>query len=297
MTKRRMKTSLAPFARAVLLALGLATAPPAAAHDFWLEPSSYRPAAGQPLTVGLREGHGEGATVARIEDRIVRFELHGVAGRRPIAGIDGGVPAGLLPAATLAGLGGGPAWIVYRNTPARYELPADRFESYLASQGLTAAIESRRARGETGRPGRERFSRCAKTLIELPGGRGPAAAERELVTRPLGLPLEIVPEAGAVFPADKVTVRVLFRGAPLGGARLEARRRDGTEESTAVTTGADGRARLSLPAPERWLLTVVHIERLPDGATSGDGVEWESWWASLAFSRRSTASGGEEPAR
>lgn len=249
---------------------GIFAAGPVAAHDFWLEPSTYRGEPGRPLTLSFREGHGEGEPLPRNARRLVRFTLHGPGGSADVPGVDGVHPAGLLPS-----LEEGLYVAGYLNTPAPHHLPAGRFEAYLRAEGLERIAALRARRDESEAPGRERFYRCAKTLFAVGRGGG------ESFTRRLGLPLELVPEADPyrLAPGGTLPVRLWFRGEPLAGARVVARPRDGAGEPASARTDARGRAVFPLAQAGRWVVKAVHMAEAPPEAE----VDWESWWASLTF--------------
>lgn len=255
---------------------------PARGHDFWVEPSSYRVTSGQRVSLALREGHGEGLPLPRQDSRIVRFEAYGPDGRVEVPGVDRVDPAGFLPAPADGG------WmVVYENTPASYELPAERFESYLEQEGLERASELRAAAGESGEPGREQFSRCAKTLLAV--GALPARWGSPDWSQPIGMALELVPDANPyrLAAGGQLGVRLLFAGQPLAGALVRAVPRDA--EGAATFEGrsdAEGRVRFPLAAAGRWVVKAVHMERLQptsSGEEGESGAFWRSWWASLTF--------------
>ena len=274
---------------------------PAEAHDFWLEPSSYEVEAEEPVTFSLREGHGAGNPLPRNEGRIVRFELLGPEGALPIRGADRMQPAGAvrkLPPGAYAA--------VYANTPARSELPGPRFESYLEEKGLQDAARQRREEGTTGEPGKERFYRCAKTLLTV--GDGGDESSHATASTPAGLTLELVPAKAPseLAPGETLSVELLFRGQPLPGAKVTAfggQATHGSPSGEPLTLTTDAGGRISLPLEGgRWRLQAVHMEALngealngeaPEGsedhesdrgkAPSASDLDWQSWWASLTF--------------
>ena len=68
--------------------------------------------------------------------------------------------------------------------------------------------------------GSERYSRCAKSIVQVgPAGAGP----QNQVSKPVGLPLEIVPEANpyGVPRSANLPVRVIYAGRPLAGALVK----------------------------------------------------------------------------
>lgn len=259
--------------RSVCLAL-LLQAAALKAHDFWIEPSSFRPAAGERIAVHLRVGEGfRGDPVPRNPGRIERFAAVGAAGEFPLAGVPGTDPAGI------AALPAPGVWLlVYDSNHSSVELEGAKFESYLKEEGLERISRMRGERGQTAAPGREIYSRNAKALIVA--GNGSAAG----YDRVLGLDFELVPEASpADLPADvedtELPVILLFRGKPLAGALIVAIPREAPEAKVSARTDAGGRVRLRLDRAGDWLVKAVHMEPAP----AESGADWESFWASLTF--------------
>jgi uncharacterized GH25 family protein len=255
--------------RPALAAAAFLAAAATCAHDFWIEPSTFRPAAGEAVSVGLRVGERfRGDGVARSAERIERFILRSPAGQREIPGEEGADPAGQASVP-----GPGLATIGYRSRNARVDLPAEKFEQYLREEGLEKAIALRARRGESAKPSRELFSRCAKSLLAAGGS---IAGE----DAPLGFTFELVSErnpyasrAGEGFP-----FRVLLRGKPAAGVLVAALRRDAPQTPLTARSDAGGRVTFRLPAAGMWLVKAVHIEPL-----AARDAEWESFWASLTF--------------
>ncbi|HVS12174.1 MAG TPA: DUF4198 domain-containing protein, partial [Planctomycetota bacterium] len=226
---------------------------PLAAHEFWIVPSTFEPAEGELLRIGLEVGDlARGDAVPRDSARIVRFALLGPGGERPVVGLDGRLPAGA------ARVGSPGLWAIgYESRPAFVELAADPFEAYLREKGLERVIALRAERGESGAAGRELFSRCAKSLVRAGGSA--AAGGRD---RGIGLALELMAERdpfglgreGAGMESLPVSLR--YRGEPLPGALVAAYDLDapGEEAAVEVRTDGEGRAVLRLPRPGRWMI-------------------------------------------
>jgi uncharacterized GH25 family protein len=254
----------------IIFALGAA----AAAHDFWIEPSTYSVRAGEPVRIHLKVGESfKGEPVARNESRIDEFIAVGPSGPVKVIGRDGMDPAGFVRPDD-PGL-----WLVaYRSKPAPLELSASAFEQYLREEGLERVIDERKARNESTSPGRERFSRSVKSLIRV--GSSPSAG----YDRVLGMTLELVPEADPQGTAGaRLPVRLLHEGRPLEGALVVAMRRssDAGGEGEIVSrsrTDADGRIVVPLTSGI-WLLKAVHMGR----AKAGSAAEWDSVWTALTF--------------
>jgi len=245
-----------------LILLGL-LATPAAAHDFWIEPSSFRPAPGERVAVRLRVGENlKGDPVPRNPGRIERFAAVGQAGETEVVGIAGSDPAGWASPAEP-----GLHWLVFDSNHASVEQTGPKFDSYLEEEGLER-IKGLRKAGDG--PVKEIYSRCAKSLIRV--GDSSLGYDREL-----GLELELVPEKNpyALKPGEALPVRLLYQGKPLDGALVVGLAADA--KISARTAG--GRASLVLDRPGLWLIKAVHMIPAPKGS----GAEWESLWASLTF--------------
>jgi uncharacterized GH25 family protein len=259
--------------RVARLALGLALLGAAglAAHDMWIEPSGYEPAAGTRIAVRLRIGQlFQGDPFPRDPQLLVRFAMVGNGGEAPIPGVAGTDPAGFL-------VTGPPGLyqLVYASRAAEVELDAARFEKYLAEEGLERISAWRARAGKTAAPVKELYSRCAKSLIAV-GGDGGSGYDRVL-----GLTLELIPEKNpyALAAGEQLPVRLLYRGAPLAGAKVAAVPRDQPSRQVAARTDAQGRVRLPLGGSGVWLVKAVHMIAAPPGS----GADWQSFWASLTF--------------
>jgi len=250
--------------------LAVLNTPSLHAHDFWIEPSAYRVEVGTALDVRLRVGEGyRGEPVARNPARIRRFVLSGPAGEETIPGAAGAEPAGSVRVNT-AGL----FVLGYHSRPSSISLKAEKFEAYLAEEGLERIIALRAERRESAQPGCEIYSRCAKALVV--SGK-PSAGGHD---RQLGLPLELIPEENPYASAGGgLPVRILFHERPLEGALIVALPREEPGMKLAARSDRDGRVVLDLAAGRIWLVKTVHMVPAP----ADSGADWESLWASLTF--------------
>jgi len=238
------------------------------AHDFWIEPSTFHPAAGMTVAVGLRVGQNfVGDPVPRSSPYIERFVVKQGTVEEPINGVDSTDPAGWFTAN-----GRVPAVIAYRSKPSRVEQPAAKFEDYLRQQGLERIVALRAQRGERGKPGTEIFSRCAKAI--LTGERASIA-----VTQPVGLRYEIVPSADPTFGGAPFRGRVVYERTPAAGMLVEAIFLKQPSIRLAARSDAAGAFSFALPRAGVWLIKSVQMIGAPRGADA----EWESLWASLTF--------------
>ncbi|TWT43612.1 Nickel uptake substrate-specific transmembrane region [Phycisphaerae bacterium RAS1] len=264
MTSRRTTARTTAFFSA-MVSLSCA----ARAHDFWIEPSSFRPAGGEAIRIALRVGEQfDGEAVKRNDEKIERFVILGPEGEKPVAGRDGADPAGLARCDKPGGY-----VVLYRSRRSSIELEAAKFESYLREEGLEAIIAQRAAAGQSDKPGREVYSRCAKALIRV--GDGPQADRRA------GLPLELIALDAASKAGAGASFELLYDGKPLAGARVCALRKGAGDQELSVRTDAAGRVEFKLDQPGVWLIKAVHMTRAPADANA----DWESLWATLTFEK------------
>ena len=230
---------------ALPLLIGLGIAPEGHAHEFWVQPSEFQIAPGAALSVELQVGDGPMRQRSPIPlHRITRFDAIGPRG----GPID--VRAGL--AAT-----------------AKHDVTFDTSGIYV----LTLTTDNRAYSH------RERYGRAAKSIVQV----GVASEQSQAhVTKPLGLPLEIVP---VVSPYSEprptsLPVRIVYEGYALPGVYLKLY--DLEQDLAPVDmrrTDHSGLATFPMPASGSWLVSVVWTKRLENSPDA----DFETIFASLTF--------------
>lgn len=263
--------------RIACVAFALVSAASAIAHDFWIAPTRFRPAVDTLIGLHLQVGHlPKGDPFPRSDARIEKFIVVEPSGAvKDVLGKEAATPAGII-RVTEAGL-----YVVgYRSRPTPITMEADKFEEYLREEGLDRIIADRATRGESGRAGREVFSRSAKTIISSgdmasTGGTG--------FDRVLGFRMEVVAEANpyTLGAGDEFPVRLVFDGAPLEGVEVHAACVEAPEAVVRSRTDKDGRVRVRLTRDGHWLLNSVHMVR-----SESKDADWESIWSSLTFATK-----------
>jgi hypothetical protein len=255
--------------RAIALFTCILAAPLLHAHDFWIEPSTFRPAVGQNVGAALRVGQDFlGDPVPRSNQLFETFTVRDAAQERDVIGFENRDPAGIVPIEKP-----GLAIIGYRSKGNPLELPAEKFEEFLKNEGLERIIALRASRGESRKPDRERFYRFAKAMLVT----GSATAG---FGRGFGYRFEIIPETNPMAAAP-LRVRVLLEGKPRAGALVMAIHRDDPAARVSARSDAAGRVTLALPKGGVWLVKSVEMMPAPKGAD----YDWEGLWASLTFER------------
>lgn len=261
--------------RSVPLLLAL-VASPVLAHDFWLQPARFQVAPHAPFAATFLVGHGALRDRWGNSDRIVM--LSDFFGGRQVdlrRNLRSGGDADLVTRFSAVGL----HVLGMQSNYAFSKLPAVRFNDYVKEEGLVSIAAARRRLGKTGAAGRERYSRRAKSLIQV--GRQ-TAANQQMATRPIGLTLEIVPDRNpyALDASRILPVHVLYKGRRLANASVKLTNLANDEKPIAVAvTDRAGRARFRIPARGNWLINVVWGEPVANDAR----VDFDTTFSSLTF--------------
>jgi uncharacterized GH25 family protein len=230
------------------------------AHDYWLEPESFR--ARPEETVALRLFVGEKLTSEgeRPFQKKPTLTFQMISAKKTVDPI----PAGnedKAPVARLLPKDEGTYLIALERGAHFIKLDAKKFNDYLAEEGLDSILEERRKAGEEKSEGRERYRRFLKSLIQVGDRR------EDTFKKIIGQKLEIVPQANPydLKPGDALPVLLLFEGKPMAGVRIESHCRGDDKVTTrAAITGKDGIASVKLDRAETWLIRLVHMRRCAD---------------------------------
>lgn len=254
--------------RPLVALVGLVTAAlPAAAHDFWIEPATFRPAVGEQVALRHRVGdHFRGDSLARNPQLLLRFVALDREGEVEVPGVGGIDPAGIVtirqPGTTV---------VAYESRGSVAELDTAAMERYVDEEGIASQLPAGWRREGTVR---DRFARSVKSLL-VAGGDSAGHA------RVAGLPLELVPlDDPARWGADgALRLRLLHRGVAAPGVRVTAISRLDPQIRITATTDAEGAVALAPGSPGDWLVKAVRI--VP--AEAATGADYESLWTSLTF--------------
>lgn len=271
--------------------------PVANAHDSWLVPATNQVGGDDAVRVALVTGDvfpiSDHATA---KDRVAEWVVaraaeplpHGIR-RVPVSGI--AVEEKELRCFAPVVQPG--TSIIALALKAKYiELEAAKFEEYLREEHADAAIELRRSRGETDKPGRELYTKFAKTFVQVSHSTLPCFWHS-----PVGHRLEIIPAFDPVQmrAGMEMKVRVRLDGEPAVGLWVSGGHENLPPHTYATTarTNAEGEANIALTKSGLWFLRTHVIRRRPepdrqraaDETPEGPDAtaDWESFWASITF--------------
>ncbi len=247
------------------------------AHDLYLLPAKFHVQKGVTLRVAFHNGDTFPASeVAPKASRLLEPTITGSAGTVAIRNLKEEGKETLGEATVNAA---GTFIVSVRTAPNFIELEAKKFEEYLKEEGLDQVLAWRKEHGEASRPGRERYSKYAKSVVQ-------SGSSDAFFRHQMNFPIEIVPLADpyAIKAGSALTVQVLFRGKPAQGMQMEAAWADGAESKTVIAgrTDSEGRIDVAIPSKGLWRLHTLKMERCADQKAA----EWESFWASLTFEIR-----------
>ncbi len=244
------------------------------AHDLYLLPDLFHPSKGTILKIAFHNGDSfpESEAAPKVE-RLLEAQISGQSGKSPIENMR---VAGkeTLGAAQVFGQGN---FLLSVHTVSNFiELAPDKFLSYLKEEGLVEVVDWRSRHSEMGKPGRERYTKFAKSLV-LSG------AADDFYKHSLGFPIEIIPlsDPSTVHAGGSLPVRVVFHGKPAAALQVEAAWASGDQRKTVVIgrTGVDGSIVVPITHAGKWRLHSLKMMRCAEPAVA----DWESSWASLTF--------------
>ena len=259
---------------AMLCATNVATA-----HDFWIEPATFRPAPGAKTPLTMHVGNDfKGESVIFNAEYFNRYIVAGPDGERKVEGELGDDPAGRVATAK-------PGIYAAIYDSKKFDVTFDdfnKFQDYLKEEGLERQLAFAKARGAS--KVTEMYSRCAKTLLlvgQASAAASTAAPAGQSFDRYFKCALELVAENNpyTMKPNGELRLQLLFREKPVEGVLVAAFNKADPTTKLNARTDKDGRVTFALPRNGVWLVKAVHMVVAPR-LIRGD---WESFWASLTF--------------
>ena len=262
----------------VLTALGMLSATDrAVAHEYWFEPESFFVKTGEMQAVHLYVGDGFAKDRQERPFQPAHTPAFHEISKAGVRDLVAGKADGTLPVHTFSALKSGNYLLAMERDWFSIQLEARKFEDYLREEGMEYIIAERRARGESEREGRERYSRYIKALLQV----GDTRDDTYAVVR--GMRLEIIPLQNpyARRIGDTLAFQVRFEGKPLPRSAVFADTPAGTTQK--LTTDERGQAVMKITGPGLWLIRLVHMQRCKSDCAKAD---WESFWGAYSFGAR-----------
>jgi hypothetical protein len=260
----------------LVAALAICAGSAATAHSFWLEPTVHTVDPGERVAVAFRVGDGADVSDwALYWERVAALRLYGPEGVIDQLGAIRATGPGERGGAVFLAPAPGSYVLGFESNPSFSDLGAAAFNDYVDHEGLTAIAAHRLATGATQANGTENYARRAKALIQV------GAPRTANVTRPIGQTLEIVPLANplGMKAGDMLEVQLLWRGAPLPGARIAVVRPAADHATEVIVTDTAGKARFALKHGSRYLLSSVWGVPAPND----NRAAYQTIFASLTF--------------
>ena len=243
------------------------------AHDFWLVPKKFKIAPGDSLTILANTGMDFPNSLSAVTpDRIDQFKLVWESTKENITEF---AMHGNSLAANCSSEKSGTFVIAASLKPKEIKLTGKEFNEYLLADGLPNIYELRKKEGILDKDAVEYYSKYPKTIIQV------GNKIDDSPTKPIGLPIEIVPMVNPyeLKKGDELEVLVLYQGIPLPNAEI-AWSYPGRGEEFAGSTKTDEKGQASIPLIKTgpYVIRLTHMEWIKKPTH-----EWESYWTSLTF--------------
>lgn len=170
----------------------------------------------------------------------------------------------------------GTAMVTFNNINSFIELEAEKFNAYLAEDGLQAAIDYRKQQNETDSMGREYYQRSVKTIVQV------GALKTAVYKKQTTLPVDIVPLSHPyqLKDGDSLTVKVFFKDEPLAHTKIRLwHKLLGAVTETSFMSDENGEIRFPVTTSGEWMVSCVTMLHLTDDPKA----QWQSYWGSVTW--------------
>lgn len=250
-------------------------AAPLFAHDLYIMPQQFTVAPGSTLAIEFHNGDSFPVSeAAPTPARLRNAQIITANSVVPIEDLkqDDKITLGHVPVSAP-----GELLITVSTVPNFIELEPSKFLDYLKEEGLQTVIRWRAEHQADGKPGRERYTKFAKSLASS------GASAGDLYKHAVGFDIEFIPEVDptAMKAGGLLPVRVYLRGKPAPDLQVEAASSTASGSQTKIVgrTDSDGRIAIPIDAPGKWRLHTLYMEPCPSPTIA----DWDSFWASLTF--------------
>jgi uncharacterized GH25 family protein len=249
---------------------------PAWAHEFWIEPVTYRVAPGE--TIEARTFNGEHFGGIEYGYSKAGYQQSGVvagADARPIPGENGDKPAiSTLPA------GEGLNVLFHASAVSTLTYPTmGKFEHFIKGKRLDWVLEVHKERRLPDEDIREAYFRFVKALVAVGDGAGS--------DRLIGMPYELLALDNPYTDAGDIRFRVYLNKQPVGaGVPVfvfhKTGERGAEPEKIELTTDAAGE--VTVPRmPGDFMVNAVHITEPSEKLARSTRADWVTLWAASNY--------------
>jgi uncharacterized GH25 family protein len=244
-------------------------------HEFWIQPDKFIYKRGETINLKFLVGENfDGKPWTGNNDNIsfLHFYYNDVVDRK----LDDNVSENQGDSLQLAVIDEGTMMMTLNTKNSFIDLEAKEFNSYLADEGLTEALEYRKKNGDTAKNGTEFYQRSVKTIFQVGENR------THYCKKKTALPLDIIPDDNPYSePKDgNFKLKVLFQGKELKKTKIKVWHKVNNKVSVEeYTTNDDGEVKIFLSLKGEWMVSCVKMIRLENDMKA----EWQSYWGSLTW--------------
>lgn len=251
------------------------------AHDFWLEAQPFYSKPGEKVDIGIYVGEDLfGEALPNIPESYTDFSYTDLSdsnpeNRKKIQGEIARYPAGyFFPKMT------GFYTVGYRSGENMISLSGKKFNEYLKTEGLEKIIDYRAKHKLSDKSAKEIYSRCVKTIIQVGDNNKRNAFNIDRSQQAFNYTLEIIPLKNPyqIKLGNEMPIQVNYLGKPAVNILMTAYTKETPWERVSIRTDKQGRANIKLNQKGHWIIRGVEMIQ-----SQRDGVDWESFWASLTF--------------
>ena len=246
------------------------------AHEYWIQPHTYRLDNAENLVADLRVGMDfSGSKQPFVSNNFVAFNIASSEGTHPVEGRLGDMPAvNIMPSGD-----GLQVLSLFTTSSALTWDDYQKFDDFVNLHGLEWVLARHTERGLPDTGFKEAYTRFVKSLTAVGNGAG-----QDHYT---GMFFELV--AGKNPYTDDMSagmpITILFQGEPLPNKQVDLFYRDFDGELTRLSVQSDANGHALVPSlgDGEYMVNVVHmIEPFPEDIER-TGVVWHSLWGSITY--------------
>lgn len=247
---------------------------PALAHEFWLEPQQYIFSRTDEINIRFKAGEAfTGDNWKGSREKVNELKLYYADIVDDLSDALSGEEGDSLQFSIHEE---GTAVVTFNNINSFIELEAEKFNAYLAEDGLQSVIDHRKQHNETDSVGREFYQRSVKTIVQV------GALKTSVYKKQTTLPVDIIPLSHPYLlkDGDSLTVKVLFKDEPLVNSKIRVwHKLMGRVVDTSFMSNEKGEISFPVSTTGEWMVSCVTMIHLTDDPKA----QWQSYWGSLTW--------------